>query len=142
MTYTVFELMERHPDQERQNMQWNEALAKVAQDRARDMATRNYFSHTNPDGIGPNLLVRMEGYALPDWYAGERDANNVEGIGGGYLTAADAMAGLLGSPPHRQQLLGESDFFRGQTNVGVGYAFNKNSQYKHYWSIITAPPEA
>lgn len=140
-TYTVFELLQCHPDQERHEMIWNDTLSRVAEARAHDMATRNYFSHTNPDGIGPNFLLRQAGYALPDWYEDDRDGNNVESIGGGYATAADVVAGLIDSPAHRQHLLGEIDFFRDQTNVGIGFAFNPNSKYKNYWSIISAPPE-
>ncbi len=49
-------------------LRWNETLAKVAEARALDMARRNYFDHTDPDGYGPNYHIHHAGYSLnPDW---------------------------------------------------------------------------
>jgi uncharacterized protein YkwD len=118
---------------------WHTTLARVARARANDMATRGYFSHTDPDGLGPNAHVRAAGYALPDWYGQEPAANNVESIGAGYATAADAFAGWLASPAHRTHILGLIDFYCQQTNFGIGYAFRADSPLKHYWCYISAP---
>lgn len=47
---------------------WNDQLAKVAEERAKDMARRNYFDHTDPSGYGPNYHINKAGYYLnPDW---------------------------------------------------------------------------
>lgn len=35
-------------------LRWNDTLARVAEAKARDMAERNYFGHTSPDGYGMN----------------------------------------------------------------------------------------
>ena len=130
-----------HPDQGRPFMNCNPILAQVARERALDMGTRNYFSHTNPDGFGPNYLVRQAGYALPTWYDVANDANNIESISGGYSTAATAWAGWLNSAGHRVHVLGQEEFWADQTNFGIGYAYVPNSTYRHYWVFISAPPE-
>lgn len=136
----IADLATGHPEQERETMSCHPILAQVARERAVDMATRDYFDHENPDGLGPNRLVEQAGYQLPDWYDQAADANNIESIAAGYTTPDDAWNGWLDSPGHRNHVLGESDFFADQTNYGVGYAFSAGSTYKHYWVFITAPP--
>jgi uncharacterized protein YkwD len=130
-----------HPDQGRPFMSCDPILAQVARARAVDMGTRNYFSHTNPDGYGPNYLVRQAGYVLPSWYGSADNANNIESIAAGYPTAAAAWAGWLNSAGHRTHVLAEDSFWADQTSYGIGYAYVPNSTYKHYWVFISAPPE-
>jgi uncharacterized protein YkwD len=130
-----------HPDQEREGMRCHEVLAQVARDHAIDMATRDYFHSVNPDGFGPNYRVEQAGYELPDWYAQKKDANNIESIAAVHLTPGAAWNSWLDSPDHRKHVLGDSDFFEGQTNYGIGYAFSATSTYKHYWVFISAHPE-
>jgi hypothetical protein len=134
-------LMVNDPGQQRNDPFCDPILAEVARARARDMATRGYFSHTNPDGIGPNLLVREAGYALPDWYGDDQGSNNIESIGGGYDSAAANWQAWLNSPSHRTHVLGTQGFYADQRAYGVGYYFNPNSQYKHYWVVLSAPLE-
>ncbi|MGA3086819.1 MAG: CAP domain-containing protein [Thermodesulfobacteriota bacterium] len=31
-------------------LKWDDRIAAIAQERSRDMVSRNFFSHTNPDG--------------------------------------------------------------------------------------------
>jgi uncharacterized protein YkwD len=114
-------------------------LSQVARARARDMALRDYFSHTNPDGKGPNLLVREAGYALPDWYGDEQDANNIESISAGHPTADAAWQAWLNSSSHRIHVLGTEPFYAEQVAYGVGYYYNPNSTYHHYWVFLSAP---
>ena len=104
------------------------------------MAARNYFDHTNPDGNGPNFLVKQAGYTLPNWWDGSRAANNIESISAGYETAAAAWEGWMQSPPHKTHLLALDDFYRNQTSCGVGVVRDPRSSYKVYWVVITAPP--
>jgi uncharacterized protein YkwD len=130
-----------HPDQGRSVMNCDPILAQVARERALDMGTRNYFSHTNPDGFGPNYLVKQAGYALPIWYSQKDDANNVESIAAGYSTAIAAWTGWLNSSGHRTHVLAEATFWAEQTNFGVGYAYVPGSTYTHYWVFISAHPE-
>lgn len=132
------DLMRNHPDQMRTKMVQNDRLTQVAEERALDMAARAYFSHTNPDGIGPNTLVEQSGYALPDWYCQDLACNNVESIAGGNGTPEDAFNNLLASAGHRSHLLGEIDFYAEQTDYGIGFVEVPGSPYTYYWAIITA----
>lgn len=119
--------------QHRQSPTRNDILSQVARARAEDMATRNYFSHTNPDGHQANFLVEQAGYLLPDYYP--NDGNNIESIGLNYSTAADAWQAWKNSPAHRVHILGEDPFYAEQTDYGVGYAESSNGKY---WVVITA----
>ena len=50
--------------QSRPSLVCSPLLADVARQRAADMANRGYFDHVNPDGVGPNSLMRSAGYPL------------------------------------------------------------------------------
>jgi uncharacterized protein YkwD len=114
-------------------------LTAVARARAQDMATRRYFSHVNPDGLGPNFLVCAAGYALPSGWGG-RSGNFIESIGAGHATAGEAWEAWMRSPMHRTHLLAQSSFYRDQTNFGIGSYSDPSSPFRRYWVIITAPP--
>lgn len=115
-------------------------LVAVARARAADMARRNYVAHVNPDGNGPNYLVRATGYVLPAWWGTDRAANYIESLGVGYTSASGAWTALMASPQHRTHLLALDAFYRDQTSFGVGHYYDASSPYRHYWVIITAPP--
>ncbi len=124
---------------DRARMHADPILTAVARARAEDMAKRRYFAHVNPDGSGPNFLVRSAGYSLPSSWAG-RSANFIESIGAGYSSAEQAWEGWMNSPSHRTHLLASSSFYRDQTNFGIGSYADPSSPYRRYWVIITAPP--
>lgn len=123
-------------------MQADATLTAIARARAKDMATRRFFDHVNPSGIGPNYAVRSAGYPLPLWWGNSRTDNNVESISAGYPTAAAAWAALLASPAHRNHLLAVDSFYQDQTSYGVGYYYDESSPYWSYFVVITAPPKA
>jgi len=131
-------LMINDPDQRRASLTCHPILAQVARERALDMVKRNYFDHTNPDGYGPNYLVRQAGYVLPSYYDTAPDANNIESLAAGYPTASAAWDNWTNSVDHRRHLLGETAFFAEQIEYGIGYACG--GQYGHYWVVITAKP--
>ena len=131
-------LMIDDPRQQRASLTCHSILAQVARERAQDMVERNYFGHTNPDGYGPNYLVRQAGYVLPSYYSTAPDANNIESLGAGYPTASTAWNGWTSSPNHRPHLLGETPFFAEQIEYGIGYASGECDG--HYWVVITAKP--
>jgi len=134
-------LMRSDPQQQRPSLTCHPILAQVARERAEDMAARQYFSHINPDGYGPNCLVIMAGYPLPSWYASCPEGNNIESIAGGYSTPDLAWQGWMNSSPHRTHLLGLQPFFAEQVEYGIGYAYDAASPYQHYWVVITARQE-
>lgn len=128
------------PQQQRLALTCHPLLARVARERAQDMAQRDYFGHTNPDGFGPNYLVRQTGYRLPAYYNPAPEANNIESIGGGYTTSEEAWQGWMNSPGHRTHLLGLHPFYAEQIEYGIGYAYAPASSWGHYWVVITAKP--
>lgn len=136
----IAQYMIDHPDQQRPSLTCHPILAQVARARAQDMADRHYFSHTNPDGYGPNYLVEQAGYQLPDYYGQAPDANNIESIAGGYSTVDAAWQAWMNSSGHRTHILELNSFFAEQIDYGIGYVYDSTSDYGHYWVVITAKP--
>ena len=134
----IADLMQQDPGQKRAAFNCNAILARVARARAEDMATRGYFDHTNPDGFGPNYLVRQAGYALPAWYGTGTTDNFIESISAGSATAQETFTRWLASPLHRTHILAETQFYADQTNYGIGYF--AGGPTRHYWVVLTAPP--
>lgn len=117
----------------------NELLMVVAQAKVNDMAERNYFHHTDPDGFGANHFILKAGYPLPPEYSRSDNGNNVECLAGGQPSAEDVFNTWLHSPHHRSALLGEIDFYRAQNEFGIGYIYQPvNTKYHHYWCVLTA----
>ncbi len=123
---------------------WNPTLAKVAEERAKDMARRNYFDHTDPDGYGPNYHISKAGYTLnPDWLK-KRSTNNFESIGAGHPTAVDGIKSFIigkGSPGfmHRKHMLGLDDWNASLQDVGIGFVRVKRGKgYATYLCVIIA----
>ena len=120
----------------------NPLLNEVARQRATDMAERGYFDHINPDGTGPNSLIRSAGYHLPAYYDQTASGNNVESIAAGFVTAEAAWTGWVNSPHHRSHVLAEEPFFADQTEYGIGYYYDPDSYYRYYWVLLTALPDS
>lgn len=134
----IADLLRNDSRQARATLQCDPLLAAVARAKASDMAQRNYFDHVNPDGVGPNLLVQQAGRLLPASYSQDPWGNNIESIAAGFDTAEGAWEGWLNSEHHRPHVLGEDPFFVQQTEYGVGYYYDPNSVYHHYWVVLTA----
>lgn len=117
----------------------NEQLLGSSGFHAEEMAAYDYFGHTSEvTGDQPNKMARDAGYPLPQGWS--NDANYIESAAAGFATAAAALKGLIhdgGGPTggHRSHLLGIGDFWAANTEIGVGYAHNSTSTYKHYWAI-------
>lgn len=131
--------------QARSALNWNNALAKVAQDKAEDMAKNNYFSHTDLNGYGVNYYIFKAGYDIPQSWYSDKASNYFENIAAGNVTAEAMVKQLVydsgksnSDAGHRSSLLGISDWNSTCTDIGIGYAYNANSTYKHYWSVIIA----
>ncbi len=137
----ILSAMIQHPEQGRAVIECNPILSQVARAKAVDMAKRGYFAHVNPEGQGPNYLVTAAGFRLPDYYPKTGSANNIESIGAGYSSPGDVWIAWLDSHYHRIHVLGTDGFYASQHQVGVGYYYDANSYYKHYWVVMTAPTE-
>ena len=135
----IEELLLGHGEQQRPTLVCNPILASVARARAEDMGRRAYFDHVNPEGQGPNYLVRQAGYVLPDGYSQDLKANNIESIGAGPADADTIWNSWMGSEKHNTHLLGKTSFFAEQVQYGIGFVQVPGSPYQHYWVFISAP---
>ncbi|HEU5430290.1 MAG TPA: CAP domain-containing protein, partial [Thermomicrobiales bacterium] len=95
-------------------------LGEAAQHHSDDMAANNYFSHTLADGSSPDQNIRNFGFTGSTWG---------ENIAAGMSSAADALQTWENSPEH-DSILRDPDF----QEIGIGRAYNANSQYGWYWT--------
>ncbi|MFF8432094.1 sigma-70 family RNA polymerase sigma factor [Streptomyces sp. NPDC016566] len=84
----------------------NAQLEKAAQAHSDDMAARNFFDHTNPDGADPGQRITAAGY---------RWSTYGENIAMGQQTPQSVMDSWMNSPGHRANILNCS--FK---EIGVG----------------------
>lgn len=122
----LFILLENSEHQERENFKRHPLLDQAARNKAVDMAEKNYFSHTSPEGITPNEIARSTGYRLPRHYP--MKGNNIESINIGSGIPERTMKSWLDSPKHREHVFGESFFYKGQECIGIGTAVNQEGR--------------
>jgi uncharacterized protein YkwD len=100
---------------------FNDQLTEAAQAHAQAMAQDNFFSQTDPAGLYTTERVATFGY-------GGRVEEN---IAAGRANIRWVLGKWLDSPGYRMNLL-DPEF----TDVGLGYGFNRTSDFNHYWSIV------
>lgn len=135
------ELIGKHSQQQRSGFTCHPILERVAREHAQDMIAQNYIAHVNPDGIGPNEMLRRAGFALPSNYSTDVRANNVEAlaVGTDFTTPQLALNAWLASAGHRRQILAEgSTFFAAQVEYGIAHIINPGTPDLHYWIFISA----
>lgn len=124
-------------------LKWDPRLAVAAQNKAADMARRNYFSHVDPDGCGMNIKIDQAGYKLnPSWIA-QKSMNNFESLAQNYSASGKEAVILLindggannSNAGHRIHLLGMQQFWANCTDIGIGHA---SSNGRHYWCFLVA----
>ncbi len=93
-------------------------LAAAAREHSQDMATRNYFDHTTPEGVDPGTRITNAGYR---WQA------YGENIAMGQPDPDSVMQAWMNSPGHRANIL-NCNF----KNLGVGLAYN--AKHQPYWT--------
>lgn len=86
----------------------SDLLAKAAQLKAEDMASKGYFAHTSPEGITPWYWFNQVGYKYVS--AGENLAVN-------FFESEDVAKAWMNSPTHRANIV-KKDF----TEIGIGVA--------------------
>jgi len=106
---------------------WDEAAAGVAAAHVADMAAHDYFSHWNPDGLGPDHRYSAAGgqhaamenlYAYVSAFADGRGAPIAD-----WPAVIDAaQASLMASPGHRANILSPA-----HTHVGIGMAYDPDT---------------
>jgi uncharacterized protein YkwD len=93
----------------------NAKLTKAAQDHSKDMASHRNMSHTGSDGSSPGDRITRAGY---NW------STYGENVAYGYSTPESVMAGWMGSPGHKRNILNCA--FK---EIGIGLA-----QPGNYWT--------
>jgi len=123
---------------------WNDTLAKVAEAKAYDMANRDYFGHTDPDGYGINYYINKSGYKLdPNWLSNKADnffesiaANNVNGEAAIKALIIDQGQSFAG---HRDHLLGIGEWNTSLVDIGIGFSeCPSGSSFQTYTCVIIA----
>jgi uncharacterized protein YkwD len=83
------------------------ALRCAARVHTLDMATRDYFDHTNLDGEDPGDRIDRAGYVWSTWG---------ENIAGGGATAASTMDQWMTSPGHCSNIMADN-----YVHIGIGH---------------------
>lgn len=107
-------------------LQLDGTLTQLARQRAQDMASKGYFSHTSPTGQTAFTLLSASGYVYT--LAGENLARNNYPDS---QSVSVAMSGFMASPTHRINVL-EPKFSR----VGIGMAVGADGL--KYFAVIFA----
>lgn len=93
---------------------WSDAAASVARAHSQDMARRNYFAHSSPEGIQPAQRLTTAGIG---WRA------VAENIALNHSGAEDVVRRWLASPGHRTNIMNCT-----YTHTGVGEASGRWTQ--------------
>lgn len=104
----------------------NAVISTAALGHSKDMATKNFFSHTGSNGSTVGTRVTAAGFKWS--YVNEN-------IAAGYTTTTAVVNGWLASSGHCANMMNPK-----ATRIGVGYAYNANATYKHYWTMVAAKP--
>lgn len=111
-------------------LQVSPALQSSSQWMSTDMATKNYFSHTDSLGRDPGARIAAFGYPFFPWgeniAAGYSDAQNTLNQ---WATACDPDASGACTYAHRLNMLNPS-----YKVIGIGRANNPSAAYRWYWT--------
>lgn len=110
----------------------NAFLNRAGMAQARDMLARDFFSHMNPDNIGPGARATAAGYK---W------ALILENIAAGQPTPRDVVNAWIASKEgHREAMLNPD-----VTELGIGYVFAPFDPGRitslHYWAMTLGKPQ-
>lgn len=97
------------------------SLTQAAQWLSTDMATRDYFSHTDSDGR--SYSSRIEDFGYPT------HVSSGENIAAGNSTAQATFTQWKNSSGHNANMLGS-----GYKVIGIGRAYDAGSAYGWYWT--------
>ncbi len=123
---------------------WDDVLAKEAERKAMDMAGKNYFAHVDKQGYGMNYYVHKAGFSLPEEWLNHKKNNQIESLGANsegpdYFIQQLIIDEGVANVGHRKHLLSMTEFYQQNTHIGIGIAYNPDSEYKYYCCILIAP---
>jgi hypothetical protein len=102
----------------------NSKLNVAAQNKANDMAARDYWSHNTPDGQTPWTFITAAGYNY---------ITVGENLAYGFATSTDTVAGWMNSAPHRANVLNSN-----YVDVGFGIINIPNYQSSGPETLVVA----
>lgn len=102
----------------------NSQLSQAAQAKANDMAKRDYWSHTTPDGEQPWQFIASAGYSY---------ASAAENLAYGFDSSSGTVSGWMNSAGHRANLLNNT-----YSDVGFGIANAPDYQGDGEETIVVA----
>ena len=100
---------------------WNDALTAAATAHSNDMAQRNYFSHTSPEGASMVERVEATGY---QW------STLAENIAAGQRTIQVVMDGWIDSDGHCANVMNPR-----LRDVGMACVATSSATYRTYWTM-------
>ncbi len=103
-------------------LRWQPTLQSIAAGHSRDMAQRNYFDHSSPEGRG--VAQRASAARYKYRLVGEN-------LAGGDRDIAGAVRGWLDSPAHCENLMNPKF-----VEVGVACVGRRGSQWGTYWTMV------
>lgn len=109
---------------------WHEDVARAARDHSKNMAERNFFSHTDPQ-LG-DVDKRLNRFRIAWRACGE----NIFMLYGDEDPARIAVQGWMESPGHRANIL-----YREFTHAGVGVFYRPRDQRYYLTQIFIRPPK-
>lgn len=107
-----------------ESLRYNNALSEAASAKARDMITRDYWSHNTPDGSTPWTFIDRTTYAYQK--AGEN-------LAFGFRDSQSTVTAWMNSPGHRANILDAS--FQ---EVGFGFADSEDFTSNGPTTIVVA----
>jgi uncharacterized protein YkwD len=123
----VADVLKRHNEERKKeklhSLEVNPRLKKAAERHARDMAARRVMSHKGGDGTTPMDRIKDAGY---DYRRGG------ENVAYGRFTPERLMAGWMGSPPHKKNILGSF------SQIGIACATAEDGMT--YWCVTFGLP--
>lgn len=111
-------------------LQVSVALQNASQWLSTDLATKNYFSHT--DSLGRSPSTRLAAFGYPYYPSGENIAagsSTAQGAFDQWKNACDPDARGVCTYAHRQNMLNRSYLV-----IGIGRAYRASSTYGWYWT--------
>jgi uncharacterized protein YkwD len=103
------------------SVRWSDKLFVATSAHSTDMATRNYFAHTSPEGQKFSDRAALAGYSFA--YG--------ENIAAGRLGIASVMDGWIKSEGHCKNIMNPV-----VNDVAVACVGSSTSQYRTYWTMV------
>lgn len=103
---------------------YNDALNTSARLHSEDMANNNYFDHDSQDGTTFSQRNTNAGYT------GFSTGENIAAGGGSAQAAFNQWRSSTSG--HCQGLMSANS-----NEIGLGYGFNANSDFTHYWTFVS-----